>query len=78
LLLLLAAAEPLLALPAPGDEGGIKIKDDPMYKPYFKMINMGIPRPQVEHKMNLEGVDPSILDTPDAPSPNGSSIVLVE
>ncbi len=71
-------SEPVLALPAPGDDEATKVKNDPMFKPYFKMLMLGIPRPQVEHKMNLEGIDPAILDNPDGPSPNQNSIVLVE
>lgn len=42
--------------------GGLKLKDDPRYSKYFKMLNYGIPLAQVQNKMMMEGVDPSILE----------------
>lgn len=38
------------------------IEENPVYKKYFRMINVGIPREAVKNKMKLEGIDPSILD----------------
>eukprot|EP00753_Platysulcus_tardus_P020631 PLAT8300.1.p1 GENE.PLAT8300.1~~PLAT8300.1.p1 ORF type:complete len:269 (+),score=101.52 PLAT8300.1:28-807(+) len=65
---------------AGGDDSGLlKVKDDPMYKRYFKMLEMGVPPPAVRIKMGLEGVDESVLDMdPNAPSPNAHSVVVVE
>ena len=34
----------------------------PEYKKWFKLLQMGIPRENLEVKMKVEGVDPSILD----------------
>ena len=49
----------------------MKVKDDPMYKKYFKMLMVGIPKPVVAHKMTMDGLDGAILDkSPNSPSPN--------
>ena len=45
--------------------GMIKIKDHPVYSGFFKMLKVGIPPPQVAHKMTLSGHDASILDDPE-------------
>ena len=44
-------------------------KDDVRYAHYFKMLVVGVPEPAVRNKMMVEGVDPSILDDPEAPAP---------
>ena len=47
------------------------VKDDPQYKVYFKMVNMGVPTSNIKLKMQMEGVDPAALDMdPNAVSPN--------
>jgi hypothetical protein len=57
----------------------LAIKDDPTFAPFFKMLKMGIPRPAVEQKMGLAGVDPRVLDMdPNSPSPNAGAMVMVE
>ena len=35
---------------------------DPKYSIYFKMLKMGVPAQAVRNKMNLDGVDASVLD----------------
>jgi hypothetical protein len=40
----------------------ISYKDHPVYSKYFKMIKVGLPAESVKAKMQVEGVDPSILD----------------
>ena len=45
--------------------GLIPIKEHPEYKGFFKMLKVGIPQPQVEHKMTVSGYDPSILADPE-------------
>ena len=56
--------------PAPADvplltEGAgediIAVKDDPMYARFFKMLSVGIPAPQIQQKMGLEGLDPEVI-----------------
>jgi WASH complex subunit CCDC53 len=42
------------------------MKDDPRYARYFKMVQIGVPMAQVKQKMMMEGVNPDILDNPDA------------
>ncbi|XP_023210420.1 WASH complex subunit 3-like [Centruroides sculpturatus] len=44
------------------------ISQDPRYSKYFKMINLGVPVGAVKQKMITEGVDPNILDDPNAES----------
>jgi hypothetical protein len=34
---------------------------DPLYRTYFKMLKMGVPKRAVEMKMKMNGIDPSIL-----------------
>ena len=41
---------------------GPAIKDDPTFRPYLKMLKMGVPPPAVKQKMIKDGLDPGILD----------------
>ncbi|RUS71384.1 hypothetical protein EGW08_020854 [Elysia chlorotica] len=45
------------------------VSKDPRYIKYFKMLQYGVPPPVVKGKMGMEGLDPDMLDTPDAPAP---------
>ncbi|KAG7396259.1 hypothetical protein PHYBOEH_002577 [Phytophthora boehmeriae] len=56
-------------------EGGktIKASEHPSYTKFFKLLKMGMPRPQLELKMNAESLDPKVLDTPDAMIPEDLS-----
>jgi WASH complex subunit CCDC53 len=47
----------------------ITVSKDPRFSKYFKMLIMGVPVAAVKLKMNSEGIDPNLLDTPDAPAP---------
>lgn len=48
-----------------------KIKDDPKFFKYFKMLKMHLPRGAVDQKMRADGVDSCILDEdPESISPN--------
>ena len=54
-----------------GGGGAFKIKDDPKFSKYFRMLKMHLPRGAVEQKMAADGVDISILDEdPESISPN--------
>ena len=54
-----------------GTGAALKIKDDPKFAKYFKMLKMHLPRGAVEQKMAADGVDTSILDEdPEGISPN--------
>ena len=60
------------SLSAPPEDGGAKIRDDPRYSLYFKMVRMGVPAQAAKNKMALEGFSPAeadLLDDPDAPAP---------
>ena len=49
-----------------------KVKDDPRFAKYCKMAYVGVPKPVVAMKFQQEtGLDPSILDDPEAPAPPG-------
>ncbi|KAK3766867.1 hypothetical protein RRG08_052010 [Elysia crispata] len=45
------------------------VSKDPRYMKYFKMLQYGVPPPVVKGKMGMDGLDPELLDTPDAPAP---------
>jgi hypothetical protein len=54
----------------------VAYKDHPVYSKYFKMIKVGLPKESVKAKMQIEGVDPAILDiSPDDMVPASSSSV---
>lgn len=53
-------------LPVQSDEpevpsGMISAKEDPTYKRFFKMLQVGVPEPAVRIKMQAEGLNPNIL-----------------
>ncbi|DBA02399.1 TPA: hypothetical protein N0F65_007218 [Lagenidium giganteum] len=65
-----AAAAPASApSPAPA-HAAVKVKDHPDYAKFFKLLSMGAPRPAVKAKMTQAGVNPDLLDTPDADMPS--------
>ena len=67
-----SSAPPSAPSSGPPDDGGPKIRDDPRYSLYFKMVRMGVPAQAVKNKMALEGFSPAeahLLDDPDAPAP---------
>ena len=41
-------------------ESNLNIPDE--YKPFFKMMSVGVPKVCVAHKLRMIGLDPSILD----------------
>ncbi|XP_021359370.1 WASH complex subunit 3-like [Mizuhopecten yessoensis] len=45
------------------------VSKDPRYAKYFKMLQVGVPEAAVRPKMKMEGLDPNLLSTPDAPAP---------
>ncbi|CAG9823104.1 unnamed protein product [Phaedon cochleariae] len=47
------------------EQHGVKAKEDPRFKKFFKMLQFGVPAPAVRLKMQNEGADPEILDNPD-------------
>ncbi|KAG1709284.1 hypothetical protein DVH05_019928 [Phytophthora capsici] len=58
--------------PAPAS-GSISVKDDEQYAKFFKLLKMGMPSEQVKLKMSASGLNPDLLDTPDAPMPGSSA-----
>jgi hypothetical protein len=64
------AAAPPPPPPAPAAEPPPpvpKLSEHPDYKPLFKMIQMGVPLPNVEQKARLLGLRPELLANPNAP-----------
>ncbi|CAI5744106.1 unnamed protein product [Peronospora destructor] len=52
---------------------GNLVKNDEQYAKFFKLLTMGMPSEQIKLKMSSSGLNPDLLDTPDAPMP-GSSV----
>jgi hypothetical protein len=52
----------------------LTVAEDPAFKTYFKLKNMDMPIDQIKSKMKVDGVSPSLLDTPDAVSPNDPGV----
>jgi hypothetical protein len=50
------------------------VQDDDKFKSYFKLKAMNMPVEQIKAKMESEHVDPSLLDTPYATSPNDPGV----
>ncbi len=41
---------------------GLPLKDDPEFEKYFKMLKMNLPMGAVKQRMEMDGMDPSIMD----------------
>ncbi|TRZ03861.1 hypothetical protein DNTS_000494 [Danionella cerebrum] len=51
-------------------ENLLTVAKDPRYARYLKMVQVGVPVMAIKNKMMMEGLDPSLLDTPDAAVPD--------
>lgn len=60
--------EDAFAESTPLPPGTMTVSDDPRYATYFKMLKLRVPVASIKQKMMMEGIDPNILDNPDAPS----------
>lgn len=54
-------------------ENVMTVAKDPSYARYLKMVQVGVPVMAIKNKMVLEGLDPNLLETPDAPMPDGAA-----
>ncbi|XP_031205309.1 WASH complex subunit 3 isoform X3 [Mastomys coucha] len=54
-------------------ENVLTVAKDPRYARYLKMVQVGVPVMAIRDKMISEGLDPELLEKPDAPVPNGES-----
>lgn len=54
-------------------ENVMTVAKDPRYARYLKMVQVGVPVMAIRTKMVMEGLDPNLLDTPDAPVPDGGT-----
>lgn len=70
-----APQEPKTEAPA---ENIMTVAKDPRYARYLKMVQVGVPVMAIKNKMMMEGLDPNLLDTPDAAVPDASKKRLEE
>lgn len=69
-----SAAEPATTPKAEtAAENVMTVAKDQRYARYLKMVQVGVPVMAIKNKMVLEGLDPTLLDTPDAPVPDGGT-----
>ncbi|KAK2859051.1 hypothetical protein Q5P01_003671 [Channa striata] len=66
-----APEAPQTHTPEAATENVMTVAKDPRYARYLKMVQVGVPVMAIRNKMVLEGLDPNLLDTPDAPVPDG-------
>ncbi|XP_029019249.1 WASH complex subunit 3 [Betta splendens] len=59
--------------PEAAAENGLTVAKDPRYARYLKMVQVGVPVMAIRNKMVMEGLDPNLLDSPNAPVPDGGS-----
>ncbi|XP_066109229.1 WASH complex subunit 3 isoform X2 [Saccopteryx bilineata] len=52
-------------------ENILTVAKDPRYARYLKMVQVGVPVMAIRNKMMSEGLDPDLLERPDAPVPDG-------
>ncbi|XP_019587763.1 WASH complex subunit 3 isoform X2 [Rhinolophus sinicus] len=52
-------------------ENILTVAKDPRYARYLKMVQVGVPVMAIRNKMVSEGLDPDLLERPDAPVPDG-------
>ncbi|XP_057711426.1 WASH complex subunit 3 isoform X2 [Corythoichthys intestinalis] len=57
-------------MPKPVEANAMTVAKDPRYAKYLKMIHVGVPVMAIRNKMITEGLDPDLLDKPDAPVPD--------
>jgi WASH complex subunit CCDC53 len=58
-------------LPPPEESSVLKVKDDPRYKEFFRKMRIGANPLQLAMEMRNKGLNPDLLETPDAPAPQG-------
>ncbi|XP_010598028.1 WASH complex subunit 3 isoform X2 [Loxodonta africana] len=52
-------------------ENILTVAKDPRYARYLKMVQVGVPVLAIRNKMISEGLDPDLIERPDAPVPDG-------
>nr|XP_046155190.1 WASH complex subunit 3-like [Oncorhynchus gorbuscha] len=66
-------ASPNITEPRAAEAAGdswMTVAKDPRYARYLKMVQVGVPVMAIKNKMVQEGLDPNLLDTPEAPVPD--------
>ncbi|XP_059792754.1 WASH complex subunit 3 isoform X3 [Balaenoptera ricei] len=59
-------------------ENILTVAKDPRYARYLKMVQVGVPVMAIRNKMISEGLDPDLLERPDAPVPDGEGEKNIE
>ncbi|XP_038612392.1 WASH complex subunit 3 isoform X2 [Tachyglossus aculeatus] len=59
-------------------ENALTVAKDPRYARYLKMVQVGVPVMAIRNKMIAEGLDPDLLEKPDALVPDGKSEMMAE
>ncbi|XP_028934917.1 WASH complex subunit 3 [Ornithorhynchus anatinus] len=59
-------------------ENALTVAKDPRYARYLKMVQVGVPVMAIRNKMISEGLDPDLLEKPDALVTDGKSEVMAE
>ncbi|KAA0173191.1 hypothetical protein FNF27_05279 [Cafeteria roenbergensis] len=54
--------KPTAADAEPADPEAVPIKEHPEYGPFVKMLRLRVPRPAIENKMRVQGLDSAVLD----------------
>lgn len=54
------------------------VSKDPRYAKYFQMVKVGVPIQAIAPKMMAEGLEPSLLENPNAPAPEGGPAPAAE
>uniref|UniRef100_UPI00358EB0B9 WASH complex subunit 3 isoform X2 n=1 Tax=Myxine glutinosa TaxID=7769 RepID=UPI00358EB0B9 len=63
---------------SPAAENVVTVARDARYARYLKMLQVGVPLMAIRNKMITEGLDPNLLQTPDAPVPSGGESIKSE
>ncbi|XP_063073929.1 WASH complex subunit 3 [Engraulis encrasicolus] len=66
-----AASEPKTE--SANESNVMTVAKDPRYARYLKMVQVGVPVMAIKNKMVLDGLDPNLLDNPNAPVPDAGA-----
>ncbi|XP_037099371.1 WASH complex subunit 3 [Syngnathus acus] len=59
-----------VTMPKSEETNVMTVAKDPRYARYLKMVQVGVPVMAIRNKMSMEGLDPDLLDKPNAPVPD--------
>lgn len=56
----------VVSTPVNTDPSKVKVSEHPDYSPFFKLLKVGVPIFVVQAKVTAAGLDPTLMETPDA------------